>query len=95
MEQDFRQVKGMKGRPPAGPFSREKETSDDRYHPVTQEEAKRLILRAWYALPERDRKTEHQAAVFAMKVKDTYSFKSSADKYQLIVGWLRTALAGE
>jgi hypothetical protein len=60
---------------------------------MTRDEAMLLILREWYALPESERETEHHAAVFALKIQGRYSFRSSGDKYQMIMGWLRTRLS--
>jgi hypothetical protein len=47
---------------------------------MTRDEAMLLILREWYALPGSERETEHHAAVFAMKIQNKYSFRSSGDK---------------
>ena len=59
----------------------------------TKDEARRAIMAEWNTLPEAERKTESQAAAFAMAVKDKYPFRSNADRYQVINGWLRNRLA--
>ena len=58
-----------------------------------QEEARREIVREWSALPVSERRTKDQAAPFAMAIKDKYPFRSSADRYQVIKGWLQNRLA--
>jgi hypothetical protein len=60
---------------------------------MTQDEAKAEILRAWRALPADERRTDHQAAAFAMKLAGEYRFRCSGDRYQVIKGWLLNALA--
>jgi hypothetical protein len=55
---------------------------------MKQEEAKRMILTEWYKLPPEERKTEHQAAVFAFKSQSRFHFKCSGDPYQCIMGCL-------
>ena len=59
---------------------------------LTQAEARKEILREWLALPASRRKTSDQAAAFAMAIKDKYPFRSSADRYQVIKGWLENRL---
>ena len=56
---------------------------------MKQDEAKALVIREWSTLPVSQRKTESQAASFAMAIKDRYDFKCSGDRYQVIKGWLR------
>jgi hypothetical protein len=56
---------------------------------MTKEEAKRAVLRDWIALPSQMRKTQVDALVFAMSVKDKYRFRCSGDRYQVIKGWLQ------
>ena len=53
-------------------------------------EAKERYVADFLALPPADRQTEAQAAAFAMKNKNRYSFKASggSDPYQHIKGWL-------
>lgn len=55
---------------------------------ATQVDAKREILGRWRALPSSERRTEQQAAVFAMGVAHEYNFRCSGDRYQVIKGWL-------
>lgn len=52
-------------------------------------DAQKAIEAEWMRLPSEDRKTEHQAFMFAMRIKDEYRFKCSGDKYQVVMGWLR------
>lgn len=59
---------------------------------MTKEEARLACIRDWMALPPDERRTEHQAAVFAMRIKDRYVFRSSDDRYQVIKGWLQRFL---
>ena len=39
-------------------------------------------------MPAGQRRTEAQAAAFAMLVQHDYRFRSSADRYQVIKGWV-------
>jgi hypothetical protein len=55
---------------------------------MKQDAARSIILSEWSALPEAERSTEHQAAVFAMKAMPRYSFRCAGDPYQKIKGWL-------
>jgi hypothetical protein len=50
----------------------------------TKDEARREIVAEWNSLPASARKTDHQAALFAMRIKDKYPFRSRADRYQVI-----------
>lgn len=59
---------------------------------MTKEEARLACIRDWMALPPDERRTEHQAAVFAMRIKDRYAFRASGDKYQVVKGWLQRHL---
>jgi hypothetical protein len=52
-------------------------------------DAQKAIEAEWMRLPSEERKTEHQAFMFAMRIKDEYRFKSSPERYQVIMGWLR------
>ena len=59
---------------------------------IKQNDAKKAILMEWYKLPEKERETEHQAAVFALKMikerPDITNFRFRGDHYQIIKGWL-------
>ena len=59
---------------------------------VKQEEAKRMILNEWRSLPREERQTERQAADFAMRMKDQYPFRCNGDHYQIVKGWVQSAL---
>jgi hypothetical protein len=55
---------------------------------VTHDEAKRLIRTRWMHLPLADRQTEDQAAAFAFFQMSSVPFRTNADAYQVIKGWL-------
>jgi hypothetical protein len=55
---------------------------------MLQEEAKRIAIQRWGALPKAERQSEAQAASFAMSIKDDLPFRSAGDPYQVIKGWL-------
>jgi hypothetical protein len=55
-------------------------------------DAEREAIRRWRELPRAERKTDEQAAAFAMKIKDEIPFESSRDPYQVVKGWLRRDL---
>ena len=59
----------------------------------TKAEAQHAIQAEWRSLPEAERKTRDQAALFAMRIKDKYRFRAKADGYQIIKGWLQSRLA--
>jgi hypothetical protein len=59
---------------------------------MKQEEAKQLILHEWLSLPREERRTDRQAAEFAMRVKDQYPFRCSGDHYQVVKGWVQRTL---
>jgi hypothetical protein len=60
---------------------------------MTRSEAQAAIISDWRALPAPERMTEDQAARFAMAINDRYDFRSKADRYQVIKGWLLNHLA--
>jgi regulator of sirC expression with transglutaminase-like and TPR domain len=56
---------------------------------MKQVDARREILAEWRALPRDKRRTEEDAARFAMTVAHKYKFQSdTADPYQTIRAWL-------
>jgi|RhiMetdeSRZDD1v2_1073273.scaffolds.fasta_scaffold1043319_1 hypothetical protein len=55
---------------------------------LTEDDAKRAILREWLKLPETERGDQAQRAKFALEMSNKYPFQSSGDCYQLIMGWL-------
>ncbi|SDI24924.1 hypothetical protein SAMN05428953_101553 [Mesorhizobium muleiense] len=59
----------------------------------TQDQAKQMIFDRWRALPIDDRRTDRQAAEFAMKIRDDYPFRCKGDRYQVVKGWLQNYLA--
>ncbi len=62
---------------------------------MLQADAKREALRLWRELPEQERRTDQQAAEFAMKLHNSGNlrFQCSGDPYQRIKGWLQNAKA--
>jgi hypothetical protein len=59
---------------------------------MKKEEARQRILQEWHALPEAQRRTEHQAVVFVMKALQRYPFRGWGDPYQTIKAWLMPTL---
>jgi hypothetical protein len=59
---------------------------------MTQAEARKAIMREWFALPALKRTTQDQTAAFAMAKAAKYRFRSKADRYQVIKGWLQNSL---
>lgn len=59
---------------------------------MKKDEAKQLILAQWLTLPPPERRTEEQAAQFAMRIKDAYAFRCCGDRYQVIKGWCQARL---
>jgi hypothetical protein len=56
---------------------------------MNQVNARREIIREWRSLPTEQRQTDEQAALFAMQIKDKYTFSSeSPDPYLTVKGWL-------
>jgi hypothetical protein len=54
-----------------------------------QVNARHDIIQEWRSLPKELRRTDEQAAAFAMQVKDKYKFSSeNADAYQTVKDWL-------
>jgi hypothetical protein len=52
---------------------------------MLRKDAEREIIREWTALPESERKTENQAAQFALKMKRKYPFDYlGGDRYHEI-----------
>jgi hypothetical protein len=60
---------------------------------MTQEQAKREFIRLWRGLPHDQRKTDEQAAAFAMQHKDDFHFEAAGEPYRVIKGWLQDDLA--
>lgn len=60
---------------------------------MKQEDAKAMILAEWRKLPPEERATEHQAATFAMKMKNEYEFRAAGDPYQVIKSWITRYIA--
>jgi hypothetical protein len=58
-----------------------------------EHEARRRIIRDWMSLPREKRRTEEQAAGFAVKVAKENEFTCSGARHQRIMAWLipRTA----
>jgi len=61
---------------------------------MLKDDAKREMVRLWLSLPPDERRTEQQAAMFAMAHKDRFNFKASGDRYQVVKGWLLGHLHG-
>ena len=59
---------------------------------MTQAEARKVIMREWFALPASKRRTQDQAPAFAMAMAAKYRFRSKADRYQVIKVWLQNSL---
>ena len=55
---------------------------------MKQEDAKAEILREFRALPKSAQQSSFDRLMFAMKMKDKYTFKCSGDPYQTIAAWL-------
>jgi hypothetical protein len=52
---------------------------------MLKKQAEREIIREWMSLPENERRTEHQAAQFALRMKRKYPFDYvGGDRYQEI-----------
>lgn len=62
---------------------------------MLKEDAKRYVLAKWWALPPEERRTENQAAGFAMRMANEVHFRAHAERYQLIMGWLLKHLSRE
>ncbi|MBA9063903.1 hypothetical protein GGQ91_003304 [Methylobacterium fujisawaense] len=62
---------------------------------MLMEDAKREAVRRWRELPLSERRTDEQAAAFAMKLHHSgeLRFRCSGDPYQHIKGWLQHAKA--
>jgi hypothetical protein len=56
-------------------------------------EAEKEAIRRWRELPRHERKDADQAASFAMTLLGDIDFPTSADRYQIIKGWLQKDLA--
>jgi hypothetical protein len=62
---------------------------------MTQEEARRLVLADWRALPEEKRMSNADRLIFAMQAAQKYPFKCSGDQYQIVMSWLEHETPGE
>jgi hypothetical protein len=56
-------------------------------------EAEQEAIRRWRELPRHERKTDEQAAAFALTLMDDIVFDTSADRYQFIKRWLQRDLS--
>jgi len=56
--------------------------------------AERAITQAWLALPASERKTEAQAATFAMTIMSKYPFRTKGDPFLLLARacWFESGL---
>jgi hypothetical protein len=61
---------------------------------MKKEDAREQILQEWHALPEEQRRTEHQAVVFAMKALQRHQFRCWGDRYQTTKAWLMPTVQG-
>ena len=60
---------------------------------MTKDEVKREVVRLWRQLPSSDRRTDDQAALFALKLSEMDGFRDlNGDPYQSIHGWLKAHL---
>jgi hypothetical protein len=55
---------------------------------MKQAAAKAAILQEFRSLPEAKRESGSERLNFAMQMMKKYQFKSAADPYQVIMGWL-------
>jgi hypothetical protein len=55
---------------------------------LTQQEIKPKLLGEWFTLPPQQRRTIHQAKIFAKDAKERYLFQSRTDRYALILRWI-------
>ncbi len=56
-------------------------------------DAEREAIRRWRELPKQERKSNDQAASFAMKILADIEFTTSANRYEMIKRWLQKDLA--
>ena len=61
---------------------------------MTKDQARAAITQAWRDLPEDKRRTEGQAAAFALRAMQRYQFGCLGSRYQLIKYWLVQGHAG-
>jgi hypothetical protein len=62
---------------------------------MTQDEARRLVLTDWRALPKEKRESNTDRLLFAMKAADKYLFKCSGEPYQTVMSWLERETPGK
>jgi Arc/MetJ-type ribon-helix-helix transcriptional regulator len=62
---------------------------------MTQDEARRLVLADWRALPEKKRGSNTDRLLFAMKAAEKYLFKCSGEPYQTVMSWLEHETPGK
>jgi hypothetical protein len=62
---------------------------------MTQDEARRLVLADWRALPEEKRMSNTDRLLFAMKAAGKYPFKCSGDSYHTVMSWLERETPGK
>jgi hypothetical protein len=54
-----------------------------------EHDVRRKVIREWMSLPRDKRRTQEQAAAFAMKAVEANTIgRSREDPYQRIMGWL-------
>jgi hypothetical protein len=52
---------------------------------IFRRSAEREVIREWNALPAAKRRTEDQASIFALKIRDKYPFAYRGDRYYAIL----------
>ena len=62
---------------------------------MPQDEARRLVLADWRALPEETRMSNTDRLLFPMKAAQKYPFKCSGDPYQTVMSWLERETPGK
>jgi hypothetical protein len=62
---------------------------------MPQDEARRLLLADWRALPEEKRLSNTDRLLFAMKKAQKYPFKCSGEPYQTVMRWLEQETPGK
>jgi hypothetical protein len=62
---------------------------------MTQDEARRLVLADWRALPAKKRGSNTDRLLFAMKAAEKYLFKCSGEPYQTVMSWLERETPGK
>ena len=60
---------------------------------MLKEDAKHEALRLWLSLSPEERRTDRQAAEFAMLIHRRFDFRVAGDPYQIVKGWLQQNLS--